>query len=244
MNKKLINFPKLISRLWISLWIVLIILVIMKLLFNTWYPIILKNEYINNIFTYLDNKPLIIRVLVSMPFYCFNVIFVYLTTTIKKKLKRLEFLYIIGACISCVLKAYINYLGLITEIILLVVIPIIYNFKHNVFHKKWMNVIYPIIMNVIYILWQSLILIVRNANVMLTNGPFLISVVMQLDYYIFLIITYIGVCHMGFIGVWLFGKSLTELKEIKEKELAKESPDKELIAELDKKIEELEAKGK
>ena len=45
-----------------------------------------------------------------------------------------------------------------------------------------------------------------------------------------------------FSGGWWWGKSITELKAMKEKELAKENPDAKLIAEIDKAIAEKETK--
>lgn len=43
---------------------------------------------------------------------------------------------------------------------------------------------------------------------------------------------------MGAWGFWLWGKSITELEEIKAKELAKEQPDQDLIKKIDEIIAE------
>ena len=93
-------------------------------------------------------------------------------------------------------------------------------------------------MLLLLMVWQLNVLLVRNLNEILTHETTLIAVIVQLDYYIFLILTYVGVCHMGAIGLWFWGKSKTELEAIKAIELKKESPDSRLLEELDEAIKE------
>lgn len=88
----------------------------------------------------------------------------------------------------------------------------------------------------ILFIWQLNVLLIRNINNILTEAPSVIALVMQIDYYIFLIIMWIGVCFMGIWGLWLWGKELTELEAMKAEELKKENPDKDLLAKIDEAI--------
>ncbi len=93
-------------------------------------------------------------------------------------------------------------------------------------------------------IWQLNVLFVRDLPNMLDNVETLIQIILQLDYYIFLIITWIGVTKMGLISAWFFSKDITVLKAAKEKELARKKPNMDTIAKIDERIAELEKEGK
>ena len=88
-------------------------------------------------------------------------------------------------------------------------------------------------------------MLVRNVDInYLTNNVPLIYYVMQIDYYIFLIISYIGVLNMGWGGIgWLWNKDITELKALREKELLKSKPNQKLLSEIDRVIKSKEEMG-
>ena len=101
----------------------------------------------------------------------------------------------------------------------------------------------------IYILitiWQFTIYLARGLDInALSNYPSLIYIILQLDYYIFTIITWIGVSFMGALGWgWFWSKDVTILKAEREKELAKSEPDMKLVEKIDSRIAELEKEGK
>ena len=128
---------------------------------------------------------------------------------------------------------------------MLVVLPIIVNLltiKGNGKLKLLKGVIFPIAMNILIMVWQLLILMVRDIDLVLTNEHALVTLVMQIDYYIFLIITYLGVQIMGTIGAWFWSKNITQLKAFREEELKKEKPDMETVKEIEARIKELEEK--
>lgn len=244
---KICDVPKLVRRVWLILWLTLLIFVIAKLCFNIWYPITIDNENMLKIFAYMDNHrwlDLTIRCIL----YELNSILIFKICLKDKKIKVhwliLFFLIFAG---SFVFKTFDNlaFIGTIIELTFGLIVPIIINIKTKLFRRNLWNVLYPVIMNVIITLWQANILFIRGINEILTNAPSLIGITLQIDYYIFLIITWIGVrYYMGNLGWWLFGKDVTALKAEKEKELAKENPNMEKIAEIDKAIVKLELEAK
>lgn len=241
--KKLLDFKKLILRLWFILWAILILLLIMKFCFGIWYPIVVDNQTFINICGWLDEHNLVKRIL----YYTIYVINGFLMILIFTKTKYFKHwwtyliivLFLVGMVIA---KDKINALGIVFEL-LIVVLSTIYNVKNKQpFTKTIFNILYATTIYLIINLFQLNILLVRGLSIdLLQKLPTLLTLVLQLDYYIFLIITYIGVCVMGILGFgWLWGKSLTDLEEIREKELAKKQPDLKLLEEVDKAIAEKE----
>lgn len=112
------------------------------------------------------------------------------------------------------------------------------NLKTKRFKNKKYNVFIPIIFYALLNFWQLLIYLVRGiTNEIVLNMPTIIYLMLQIDYYIFILITWIGVIFMfGGLG-WLFGKDIISLKAMKEKELSKKKPDASLIAKIDEVIE-------
>lgn len=234
---KILDFPKLIKRLWIILWITLFIFVIAKLCFNIWYPIISYNVYFIKVCNYIDNTN-ILKYGIMLVFYILNLNLLYLIGIKKFKYhNKIECLIInILIIISFIVKSYnINY-GMLIEIILIIIVPIILNLKFNTFNNKILNVLMPIIINILVMIWQLNIKFIRNIDEISENLPVLICYILQIDYYIFITITWIGVNYMGLYGAWFWGKSVTELEALKEKELSKEVPDKKLLDQIDKAI--------
>ena len=86
-------------------------------------------------------------------------------------------------------------------------------------------------------LWQCNMLFIRNINEIIIDLSTLVAYILQIDYYIFLIITWIGVIYfMGSYGLWFWGKSLTQLEAMKQKELNKSKPNMELVKQIDEAI--------
>ena len=236
---KFVNLPRLVLTLWILLWAVLVILLIMKYCFNIWYPIVVKNEIFTNICDFVNNSKFFSTIIMIL-FYVLNGNLIFLSSTLKRKYnKRYLFLIFCGCLVGgFFLKRIHNALGLAFEISV-IVFAIIYNLKYNVFYKKWLSIIYPIIVYALINFWQLLILLVRGLNLEeLSNNYFLIGVIMQLDYYIFLTLLWIGGSFMGLWGFgWLWSKEVTELKALREKEMEKSQPNQTLIAEINRAIE-------
>lgn len=243
---KILDVPKLIRRIWLLLWILLAILLIMKFCFGIWFPIIIKNQIIIN----FDNwvKGSWIKYIFSSIFYMFNANVVYLISCRKKKYSKLwEFIIInILAICSCTTKIIFGTIfGFIFESIMLIIIPMIYLFKKYNHVNKFKIILYIILIQVLIMAWQLNIFLVRGINFEQINKDYYIfGLILQLDYYIFIIITWIGVSFMGIWGVWFFSKDVTVLKAEREKELAKKNPNMDKVAKIDEYIKELEKEEK
>lgn len=238
---KILDVPKLILRLWIILWICLIVLLVMKFCFGIWYPIVIKNQALLDFNNYIDSTWL--KWLFLGIFYTFSGNILYLTSCKKKKFSNIvEFILInITIILTLYVKTQIYWLGITLEIIISVVIPIIYLIKTNKYINKFILILYPIAIQGIVFLWQSNILLVRGLPANLEDVGTIFQIVLQIDYYVFLSVLWIGVSFMGFISFWIFCKDVTTLKAIKARELAKSKPNKKMIKEIDEKIAKLEA---
>ena len=236
---KLVDVPKLVHRIWLILWITLAIFVVAKLCFNMWYPIVIENENIIKICSYIDNNELV-KYIIMLMFYLLNANIIFLTFIRKLKFPNKIFmiLFNIANIIGYFVKGINNVYGIVFEVSV-ILISIFVNIRNKTFSKiKW-NILFPIIIYLMINIWQLNIFFIRGINDILNKLPSLIFITIQIDYYIFLIITWIGVVYyMGLLGYgWLWGKSEVELLALKEKELAKEKPDLELIKEIDKALE-------
>ena len=131
------------------------------------------------------------------------------------------------------------------EIVILIIFPIVYNITHKTFKRMLWNILFPIIINIITMVWQLNILFIRDINELLKDMPFIISFTLQLDYYIFLIITWIGAVYiMSIWGSWFFEEQLNYFKGLKEKELKKKNPDPVALEDIDRQITYYENKIK
>ena len=238
---KILDVPKLVRRIWLLLWFLLIILC-----FGIWYPVISNNKVFNDICTYIDNRRWLFKTIMLL-FYILNFNVVFLTNIGQKWYSKLKcILYVNLLCIAnFILKDFNNGVGLILEILFLVIIPIIINVKFKNFKNNKVNVLLPIMIYVIVNVWQLSIYLVRGLDLqLLSSMPLLIYLILQIDYYVFTIITWIGVSFMGIGGIgWLWSKDITVLKAEKSKELKKAKPNMKKVESLDLKITELEKEG-
>lgn len=243
---KILDVPKLIFRLWIILWLCLIILLIMKFCFGIWYPIVVKNESFMNICNFIDENKWLSLIVMGI-FYVLNINIITLLCTNKKKYDNWLMLIIANIIIigNYVVKYFNSIIGNIIEI-LMIITYIVINIKQNNFKNKLINILLPLIFYGLLNLWQLTIYFVRGLDLNALNTyPSLIYIILQLDYYIFTIINWIGVSFMGLLGMgWLWSKDITVLKAEKEKELAKKNPDTKLIEKIDERIAILEKESK
>ena len=241
---KILDVPKLIRRIWLLLWICLVILLVMKFCFGIWYPIVVKNEVLINFNNFVSSNWL--KYVVLGAFYLLNGNFAYLTGCQKLKYNHfVEAIIINILTIGVLCLKYANSVaGTFGEIMLFIVVPIIYSLKYHKEYSKLKNILIPIIVQGLVMIWQCNILLVRGLPNVLADVEVIIQIVLQLDYYIFLIILYLEVNYMSYIGLWFFGKDITTLKAEKEKELKKAKPNMKKVEAIDSKIAELEKEGK
>ena len=244
---KILDTKKFIFRLWIVLWLCLLILLVLKFCFGIWYPIVSNNETFNNICKFIDERLWLYQIISFILYFTsFNI--VYLTCTSKKKYSKvIEFILINLLIISCgIVKIYFSSLvGNILEIVsYFILFPIINIIQRN-YNRKIKDILIPIIVYAVLNLWQFNILIVRNTSSLVLNDlPIIFGIIITLDYYLFLIIMWIGVSYMGWFSVgWFFGKDITALKAEKDKELSKTEPNMTKVKEIEKRIKELETEA-
>jgi len=241
---KILDAPKLVFRIWIILWLILIILLILKFCFGIWYPIICNIEWFNNLCYYIDNHDIVSKSIMFV-FYVLSSNILLFICIGKTKYSKWYYMLILNLVfIGMFLSKFIhNSLGIISEISVILAC-IIYNIKKDTFKNKIVNILLPIIFYILLNLWQLTMLLIRGtSSFKIDELPNLISYILQIDYYIFLIITWIEVSFMGlFSWGWFWSKDITVLKAEKEKELAKKNPDLKKVAKIDSKISELAGK--
>ena len=244
---RLVDVKKLIITIWISLWVVLIMLTIFKFCFNVWYPVIVDSQKFISVCNFIDNHEWL-EYIVYIGLYILN-LNVWSLTALKRfkyKCKRECVLFNVLIVISFVIKTFSNLLGTIFEIIPLVILPTIINIKKKTFKSNKINIIFALIVYIIINLWQSSMMFVKGLNDVITSISFLVTIMLQSDYYVFLLITWIGVSYiMGLAGGgWWWSQQITRLTALKEKELKKARPDMDVVAEYDAKIKDYEQKLK
>lgn len=236
---KIVDLKQLVFRLWISLWIVLFILLIMKYCFGVWYPIVVDNEIFIKICDFI-NENKIVSLIITGIFYLLSANLICLTSMGKKtyhnKIETILFETIILG--TYIIKIFSNNIGMIIEVLYCVLLTILINLKQKKFKKKILNILTPIFTYIIVNSWQFTIYFVRDLDIQqLDKYPSLIFIILMLDYYVFLIISWIGVSFMGLLSIgWLFGKTITDLEAMKKEEIAKSKPDLKLIADIDEAI--------
>lgn len=180
---------KTIKFLWISMWATLILMVILKLTFNYYYPIVIENSKIVNIGIYIDNNKWLYYP-IAYCFYTLNGILLTLCNLHEKWFKKKWhlILILIISSIAFPLK-YINaWISFFIILVNYIVIPLFITEKP----KKWIFITF-ILDNIFQILSNF----ARGNNLIITDCGYLIKQFMMVDYYLLFIIYYIGGCHMG-----------------------------------------------
>lgn len=182
------NKLKTVKFLWISMWITLILMVILKLIFNYYYPIIIENSKLLSISKYIDDHQ-IINYIISYILYCGNTILITLCCLNEKwYLRTWHLILILGtATLGYIGKIINTYIGTIIILIPYIIIPLFITKRNRI----WIFITF-ILDNV----FQLLSNFVRG-NTLIINDTFLIERIMLIDYYLMFIIYYIGGCHMG-----------------------------------------------
>lgn len=240
---KILDVPKLILTIWIILWVILVILLVFKFCFGMWYPVISKNESFIAACNYMDNNKVFSLIIMGI-FYYISANLICLTALGQKFYKNIIIGIIINIFIigTYILKIFNSLAGNIVEFCYSAIFISIINLKQNNFDSKLKNILIPIIYYGLLNLWQFTMLVVRNVDgLVLSDLSNFIGLILQIDYYIFIIISWIGVSIMGLWSIgWFWSKDITVLKAEKDKELAKANPNMKKIESIDIRIAELE----
>ena len=169
-------------------WIVLICYSILKIFNPTAFEIVYNNHSFIEFCNKVDNSKVLQFIVGTISSYiCFTLF--YLAMIGKYWLSKKELLIFIPTLIiGNIVKVYNQYIGLITDIILSIVLPILFLKMNN---RKYILVIL-IIGNVFDILFQIISMFTRNLGwgFLVDNGSF-ISIIFSLDVYQMLFLYYL-----------------------------------------------------
>ena len=211
---------KTIKFLWISMWATLLLMVVLKLTFNYYYPLVIENSKIITISKYIDNHIWLLIALQFIP-YIFNGFFITLCVLQEKiKLKDKRIILILFVYIVAYPFKYINtWIAFSISLISYIILPLILTK-----YKRKLIFITFIIDNILQILSNF-----ARGNNLIIQDTFIIELFMQIDYYLMFIIYYIGGIYMG---------EMTILPWFTKKETVINAK----IEKLQRKIKKLEAK--
>lgn len=226
---RLVNVSRLVKRIYIVLWLILIFFFILKLCFGMWYPIVVENDKLMAISEWLDTTP-IARYGIYYLLYQFDVILgFYIIGMRYKNLTKKQFVILSSFVTICYLLKMLtneNILSipiyLIVELHLTIIIPFILSKR-----KKW-----SIVNMVAIVIFQLTIMFVRGIDDI--NGiTMVVYLMLMVDYYIFLIVIYFRRRYiMGMGGKWFFGNVIAEceakLEELKNADVKDEAQIKAL----------------
>lgn len=166
----------------ITCWVVYIACLIIKLCGGNWFEIATTNETFIAICDYIDNT-LWLKMIIATIIYVISTYIIYLSLTKQRLFKDLRIIPIlIGINI---INIYFNnvYVNIVLSLIVLLVIPLI-----RTKFKERKNILVGVIL---IFLFQLISLITRNIGWNLNNQSMLVSLIMQIDYYIIVIIYYL-----------------------------------------------------
>lgn len=243
---RLVNVSRLVKRIYIVLWLILIFFFILKLCFGMWYPIVVENDKLMAISEWIDMTP-IARYGIYYLLYQFNFIMVYYIISMRyTNLSKKQFVIISSlATISYILEVLLErgIIGIpiyaLIELPLMTIIPIYFSKR-----RLW-----SVINLFVIILFQLTIMFVRGIDD-INSITMVVYLMLMVDYYIFLFILYFRRRYtMGLGGVFFFGDDLkvckAKLEELKNADANDEDEIKALEnhihnLEIDVKIKELQ----
>lgn len=164
----------------IACWGALIFCFIIKLFGGNFFEPYVNNDKFIAACNWLDDT-LWAKCLVSSVVYCIGFYLVYLAM-IKKRLFK-DWWYIL-LCLPCsILKGFNAYIGVAYDIVLMIVIPLI-----TTKAKRWKQIILGFILVAIF---QLISLFTRDIGWYLPSDSMLILLIMQIDYYIMIVLYYL-----------------------------------------------------
>ena len=171
---------KIVKRTILLCWAALIACLVIKLFGGNYFDIVVENQNIINICNYIDGN--FLKVIVRFVFLDL-VFFLYCSAIMNKKmnLKQLAISTVVLLVVEGI-KYCSAAFGFIADCLFLIGLPLIFS--------KWKikNTIFGfILMNV----FQIISLLTRNIGITILDAPTLIERILQIDYYIMLILYYL-----------------------------------------------------
>lgn len=179
---------KIIKFMFVSMWATLILMVVLKLTLNYYYPIVIENSKLLSLSMYLDERVWLTNLIDFIPFIL-NSTIIYLCSVREKWFVKKSHMIIIYSLYSCVYtaKAINLWLGFAVSLIPYIIVPLFTtrNKKRYVFIMFILDNIFQLLSNF------------ARGNAIIVNNTYILDRMMLLDYYLMFIIYYIGGCHMG-----------------------------------------------
>lgn len=187
------NKEKTIRFMWYSMWITLLLMVVLKLCFNFYYPIVIENSKLLEISYYIDKHKWLDES-INFIFYSCNGLLLSLCVLHEKWFKKKWHFIIMFSSSSLVFlaKLYNFTLGSVLIIIPYLIIPLLITEKP----KRWIFITF---------LLDNLFQILSNfarGNSLIICDTALVRKLMWIDYYLLFIIYYLGGMFMG-MESWL-----------------------------------------
>lgn len=178
------NKSKLAIKLFIIVWIVLVVHIALKLTFNYWQPYVIPNETLKAISDFIDSNT-IIKMILNKSLWIVGTYFMVLAGIQEWKFKKKYSLIIILICaILSGIDDYWQSLDMIIDsiisIFVLICLPLIIN------RKKWLTILLTFVFSYIFLflsLWLEGFATSDDMN-------YMIQTFLVFDYYIMLILNY------------------------------------------------------
>ena len=187
------------KTIWLC-WFALIGCFIVKLFGGNYFEIIANNEHIVNLCDFINSNFLkyIVRFIqANLSFY------LYTCSIAKRNLKIKESILVEIFILFDVVIKYINPdIGFICDCIVMTLIPFVLSSKSNGIKIGAIRTVFGFALINIF---QIISLIVRNLGIKVLDAPTLVEIILEIDYYIMLILYYLYSVKLK--GEWFMGQS-------------------------------------
>lgn len=193
------NKEKLIKFLWISMWLTLLLMVLLKLTFNYYYPIVIENSKLLTISKYIDEHVWLLYPLNYLAYMC-DALLISLCVLHEKWFRKKWHIIVLAILFTIAFPfKYINtWITFAISLIPIIVVPCFITKQK----RYWIFIAFGL-MNLFQILSN-----LARGNPIINSNTYTIELFMGIDYYIMFIIYYIGGCIMGanFVLPWFTKK--------------------------------------
>ena len=194
------NKEKIIKFLWWSMWATLLLMVVLKLTFNYYYPLVIENSKILEISYFIDEHKWL-DYTINFIFYLGNATLIYLCSVKEKWFRKKSHAIIIyGAYIIAYPFKAFGFIGFLIMLIPYIVIPLFTTTNK----KRWIFIMF-ILDNIFQIATNF-----SRGNALILCDTALVRKLVWIDYYLLFVLYYLGGNYMGWESVlpW-FTKKVT-----------------------------------
>lgn len=236
MNKVIVDKARLLRRVIVISWITLALCFLVKIFGGNFFEIMCKNPNYKALCTYIDSN-LWFRIIVQ---FCSSLLchILYILSILQKyKLSKKQFWFLsANILLSCVVKNISNIFGLLLDVWLFIIYPIILVGKN---YKKYFEILIACFLSIIF---QFISLIVKNLSIGIIDDSAFISLIFGIDVYIMCFLYYLYRNYkkesekMGAYWGWFMGKPENSLESMIEKRKKKIEKNNAENAKLQKEI--------